>query len=653
MYPGLIPDPNVQGRLYLLSDVAGAWRSDNRGESWEFINNGLFNLNGVTLAVAPTDSNVLYAGTKAGMVRSDDAGKHWRVLSATKGEVTFEKPASYRAIVVSRHDPNRVYAGTKKGKLLSSTDGGERWTTVGTSEQPFGQEAIITAIQLDQNETQLFAASKLGIIRCELGQPQGSCQRISAVGALDLLVNNSDGMLYAAQGKKVGWSRDGGATWEFSSEIPHGEVSRLAISRTGSEGIKFVVGWRQDWNGGVFISADRGVTWASAGKNLHYDERRDPTRVWMKNFQRPNAVQIDPFNAEVLYYTDSWGVWRSDDSGQSWQEKIVGATNTCGSDIAISPDGTIYVAAMDQGLLRSRDGGTTYESVAPGSQLSRRAAGHVWRVAMLGHDPAGIVATSSPWEGHANQVVLGDTPTGMMQLVTTGLPAAYPKKNTMWGTGYARALAINPNNPRRVYLGIDGDDGGGLFISDDAGKSWRRSEGQPQSLRIYNGLAVDPTNSKRIVWGSCGQGGGVYQSDDEGRSWRRTSAGVGCVFDVAISRQGIIYAAGTANGPVLYASHNHGASWQLLHRADNGSALEAICLDPQDERRIFVGLVKWEEAAGGRVLYSPDAGKSWNDITGELPTNSGPASMVVSPSDRMLYLLLYAGSVYKRSVDHL
>ena len=75
----------------------------------------------------------------------------------------------------------------------------------------------------------------------------------------------------------------------------------------------------------------------------------------------------------------------------------------------------------------------------------------------------------------------------------------------MWGQGYARALAADPQNEAVLYLGIDGDpdpasgsQGGGIFKSIDGGRHWQQLAQQPASRRMLYGLAVDPTDSKRL-----------------------------------------------------------------------------------------------------------------------------------------------------------
>ena len=89
-YPAVIVDPNIKGRLYLLSDVAGLWRSDNGGDKWYFVNEGIVNLKTAFLAISPSDSNTLYLGTKVGVMKSTDAGKTWHYLESTKEKFVFE-----------------------------------------------------------------------------------------------------------------------------------------------------------------------------------------------------------------------------------------------------------------------------------------------------------------------------------------------------------------------------------------------------------------------------------------------------------------------------------------------------------------------------------------------------------------------------------
>jgi len=135
----------------------------------------------------------------------------------------------------------------------------------------------------------------------------------------------------------------------------------------------------------------------------------------------------------------------------------------------------------------------------------------------------------------------------------------------MWGQGHTRALAADPKDPKVFYLGIDGDAtegkmGGGIFKSEDGGVNWKQLPNQPASRRMYYGLAVDPTDSKRLFWGSCGSKGGVYRSEDGGNSWTNVFNKDEWIFNVLVTGKGVVYA--LAHN--LWRSTDHGKTWEQV-----------------------------------------------------------------------------------------
>lgn len=649
-YPALVADPNVRGRLYLTSDVAGIWRSDDRGDHWTFSNSGLTSLNIATMAVSPSDSRVVYAGMKTGLARSTNGGASWAVVPMASKLMSFTRPYSYRAIAVSKNNPKMLYVGTKDGTMFRTSDGGATWGQLGPASGLFGAKVVITAIALNGAETAVFAGSSRGLVRVD-GTTGAVASLIDGVPVQDLLVLPGQGTLCVTQQATLACSSDEGQTWQRTQPIPAGHITRIAAAGH-DQTVQWLVASYTKGKAGLYLSTDDGHTWTSIKRNLRYDVPGNPTRAWLKDFQRPNAVVIDPFDPAVFYYTDTWGVWRSDDGGASWQEKIRGAPNASGSDLHISADGTMFVATMDEGLLKSTDGGHTYVAAVPGQGLPGIGGGHVWRVASS-EKGTRVIATGSLWTSLGPRAFISRDAGTTFTMTTAGLPNAPPTTNTVWGQGYARGLAMDPTDPTRVYLGIDGDHGGGFFTSTDGGQTWSRPSSQPSSRKIYNGLAVDPTAPSRIFWGVCGASGiGVYRSSDYGASWEPSlTSAMPCVFDVAISATGDVYAAGVKGTPALFISRDHGMSWTELKRFASGQTCEAIAIDPSDPSHLAVGVVQWGEGSGGQIWHSADGGKAWTDLTAGLPENSGPAAMAFDPRRQRLYVLLYAGSVYSRSVQ--
>lgn len=654
-FPAVVADPNVASRAYLLSDVSGVWRSEDRGDRWIPKNSGLNTLKAVTLAVSRSARGTAYLGTQNGIWRSDDSGGSWRYLPATKDILTFRRPANYRSIVTHPTDPLTIYAGNQEGQVYATADGGETWGQLPGEACPLGSKTPVSAILLTADGRHLFAGSEKGLAFYSVSDKKWSAMDTFGA-ALDIAstIDENGETIYVTRGKKITWSTDLGRTWSSSGDLPigGGHVNRLAI-HDGKKGRTLLGAWRDGWNGGLYISEDAGQTWTDAERALSHDVIGNPTREWMTGWGWPLSVSFDPFLSATIYFTDFWGVWRSDDAGKTWKERVQGAPNTVGSDILVAADGRILAATMDNGLLESRDGGLTYKALCPVSSRENDLKGHIWRVLTPGFGQT-VVATSSSWNGSLNEILLSDNGGSSWKRVKKGLPSAYPRVNTVWEKGYARALAADPSDPRRLYLGIDGDDGGGFFYSEDAGESWTRPASQPDSLRIYNALAVDPSATNRIYWGSAGtaESGGVFLSEDRGQTWSRIFSESGWVFDLAVSREGVVYAAVDASGPALYTSADGGKTWNLLKKFEDGnSACEAITIDPTDSARVAVSTVRWDGAAGGKIYLTRDGGQTWNDLTGGLPNGAGAAAMAFGPGGSHLYVSRYAGSIYRARLD--
>ena len=643
-YPDLVFDPHVKDRVYLTSDVAGLWRSDDLGEHWHFITKGLGQLVVPALAVAPSDSNVLYAATGGGLYISKNAGDSWTSTDEQDGAITFKRPENYRPIAIDAQHPNQLCVATAKAQVFCSKDFGSTWKNIDPDRKSFPDQMNISAIDLTK-DGKLLVASNNGLNICDINTSK--CQAMAQGPSIitDFVRSQkSPNVLYAAGSEMLWSSSDNGSSWSQMSAIPEGKTFRIALDESGDLPIIRVI-WLDAWKGGVLVSRDQGKSWESQDDQLNADRVSDPTRLWAANGGKSNSVQVDPFNPEIIFRTDWWGVWRSDDGGKSWNEKINGAPNSVATQISIATNSDIYVSSMDNGLLRSKDGGKAYEMLFP-KQYDPSQSGHVWRVLTTAD---AIIGTSSPWNDPVNQVIISHDSGNSFSLINSGLPSSRPKGNTMWSEGYPRALTMDPHNPDIIYLGIDGDDGGGLFVSRDIGQTWQRSIGQPGSLRIYNGLAVDPTDSNRILWGASGLGGGVYLSEDAGKTFKLTEGEMSWVFGVTISPDGTMYAAGASNGSALFTSNNHGHSWKLVKNFDKDLALVAVAIDPLNPKIIATSSVSWTSQPG-KIFLSKDAGKNWQDITGDLPNGTGASSMAFDPKGKYLYIARYAGSVYKISL---
>ncbi len=646
-YPNIEFDPNTPNRVYLVSDVAGIWKSDDLGENWIPINNGLANLKVSFLGIAPSDSDILYAGTSTGLFRSKNQGNNWELCNTNSGKISFKRPHNYRSIAISKTNPGTLIVGTQEEELYFSDDFGNSWENIKTPETLSIKKTPVSALQFDSDEKGLYFALGQGFYYYSRENQSWKLLKNSTRQITDFFITKDHApIIYLAGENFLFISKNGGKSWSSSSKIPKGIVYRVIVLTSKKKSVIAVV-WNKYWNGGIYLSYDAGKSWENSINNFELNERLNPTRVWAKGEEMFVSLKANPFNPKVLFTTSIWGVFRSNDGGHHWKEKIKGAPNTVGSDIHITTGGEIYVATMDNGLLKSTDGGKNYKPLFPKEGYRNDINGHVWRVITNPKDPKIIIATSSPWNVDFNQVIISQDGGESFISVHDGLPIKRPKKNTMWEEGYPRAITLDPNHPWIAYLGIDGDDGGGFFVSHDAGWHWEYSKGQPGSKRIYNALAVDPTNSDRIFWGAYGEGGGIYVSEDKGETWEYVFKEMKKIFDLAINPAGWIYIAGDFNGPAVFISRDHGKNWSLLKKFPDGDAADALLIHPKNTKKIAVSAVKWFRNAKGKIYESEDGGQNWLEITGDLPPGEGAAAMAFNFKDSCLYITRYAGSIYK------
>jgi len=382
------------------------------------------------------------------------------------------------------------------------------------------------------------------------------------------------------------------------------------------------------WNGYFYRSTDGGQTWQES-RSLNRDFDANPTcpedyggRTSGKcSLSTPVNLAINPLHPQELFIAGNWQPTFSADGGRTWEERDLGADITCVTDIRFH-GGKVYVTSMDEGLTVSDDNGASWRQLLP-RKYDPGISGHHWRVAIWPKgDTCKILTTCSPWAEPPNRVFISEDGGKTFRVGRAGLPDYRPAVNTMWGQSYPRALAADPKDPDVLYLGMDGDPepakkrtGGGLFKSTDGGQTWTQLPNQPGSRRCFNGLAVDPTDSRRVYWGACGAGGGLYRSDDAGQSWTRVFRNESWVFNVLVSPTGVVYCPGIN----LWRSTDHGATWKKLTKFNDTLVTVGLEIDPQDEKTLWISRVTWGTAAVGSVHKTSDGGATWQEITGDIP----------------------------------
>ncbi|MDA9737880.1 hypothetical protein N9U61_03970 [Acidimicrobiaceae bacterium] len=175
----LIIDPNNNNVFYAttqgqteytdkVGDGAGVFKSTNRGESWEQINNGLNSLETNVIVVDPNNSQILYLGTDDdGLYKSTDGGNNWDKLDVLPITESF----GVGDIVVDPRNSNNIYLGTvdyfrlaqDRGVLgdfgiLTSNDGGLTWREFNSGLEHLG----VFTLELNPETRILYAGTRAG-----------------------------------------------------------------------------------------------------------------------------------------------------------------------------------------------------------------------------------------------------------------------------------------------------------------------------------------------------------------------------------------------------------------------------------------------------------------------------------------------------------
>lgn len=170
----LVADPNDGMTLFMISLTGGLAKSSNAGRSWQHIIQGLpvdqeggMGAYVLSLAVDPTDSSIVYAGTGGfvgqghGVYKSLDGGSTWS--AANRGMLDYR----ITCLAIDPLHPQTVYAGSDSGELFKSMDGGMSWIDVANRElfEQSNDDPAIQGIALDPTrpETIYVLADYLGI----------------------------------------------------------------------------------------------------------------------------------------------------------------------------------------------------------------------------------------------------------------------------------------------------------------------------------------------------------------------------------------------------------------------------------------------------------------------------------------------------------
>ena len=201
-------------------------------------------------------------------------------------------------------------------------------------------------------------------------------------------------------------------------------------------------------------------------------------------------------------------------------------------------------------------------------------------------------------------------------------------------------LQIAPSNPRVVWAaGLTG-----VYRSTDGGVTWLEADARSDApgRAVGSVLAVDPRHAETAYLAGY-RNGGLYRTGDAGLSWQEVLPYPVSAVAVEPSNGAVVYAVSLTAG--FQRSDDHGHAWS---KGVQLPAYAGIGVETAAAGRLLVvdgpGGGLFATVDGGRVLRSPDGGRTWNDVSLGLPATA-PGQGYAVPYD-LTYVGGSSGRLY-------
>jgi len=573
-----------------------------------------------TLAVQPGNENVVLAGFAAGGIfKSADGAVTWHpvfddYMELAIGDITF-----------APSDPNIVYAGTGDPNIPSivfngdglykSTDAGETWKYAGLSEV-----GIISKVVVHPSNPQIIWVAAMGnpyIRTQERGiykstdggatwqhtlfvSPQAGASalvmnpqnpNILYAGFWERLRNNREAILYGMDAG-VWKSTDAGMTWsKLSGGLPTGKMGRtgLTISQQNPNKVFVVFVDTLSKLGGIFRTTDGGQNWSPV--NLAGVSQAYASFGWYFG-----KLSLNPANDEDLYL-HAVLLWQKAANNNAWQPPAGGHADS--HDLVFTPSGRRYWA-NDGGVARNDPGqlGWPKSKNLPTTQIYRTNFNPLM----------------------PNQYFVGAQDNGIHRGNATG----FNNWTSLFSADGFRSL-FHPTDPNTYWLETQD---GAINKTTDGGQTWsftpkcfgtndRCNWDMPLFQSTFNPLKFYAA-THRVYFNVEDGGWGPISNDlTDGNIFGERFHNISALNESPL-QSGQLYA-GTSDGNV-WRNNPASASWANITAGLPDRYVTSVHGSPTVPQRLFVTHSGYRDNENiPHIHRSDNSGQTWTNISGNLP----------------------------------
>ncbi len=627
---GILQNPRFPNILYARSDVAGVFKSLDRGRTWQACNNGItgYHQHDVrSFALSPHDTELLFrtSGSVRGGIffgtihKSINGGEHWYPVSQAVDFYGNGETRQFGEVIqIDPYDPTFVITGGYSAGVWISLNSGEAWTYAGLKHERIGcvyfhptqKNTLYVGTIGSFDQDPLFVAQQYDYVRPNPARLYRSCDRGTTWEILHQGMDfaeiafdpvDPDVLHAACVHDGIMKSSDGGNTWfTHALGLSKYEINTLTLDPQDRNHLYAAAATFPNSDLtvppiGLYHSIDCGESWQLVKWHTEKDISNYPAYMTLPYAGWATAkIRVDVEHSQTLYMSNWYGVAISHDSGLTWDANyFAGMENICIENMITHPvqADTVYMVAADHNPKVSTDGGVTF------NPLPRP------RIETIQPDSTAIVASHFRPE-----------------LVLYSIKGA---------SGCSIIRVINGNDPHVVLE---------ILARPDTEESRLAYQSRAAGVSVQ-ALAEDPFQPGKFyayLDGIIERGAGLYQSLDWGEHWERLPS----VFPEYIKRV----------PHERYWIENELLSVVIAQTKNVCGTNQLLCIDPHCQGTLYIG--EWTEG----LFRSTDGGNTWQNISFNLPFKHEHASVInVVRADKQKAGVLYAGFIREglwRSKDY-